>query len=477
MANELLLPSQEALIQRLLHLACYGQQLVLLSGVNGSGKTSLLAGLADELDTRNLSLVSCPQHVSAQEIRRKIIMQLLPDPLFDDDVSLVDTLLRFVSSLNQPIHILLDDAENLPLVLWAELLLLTGLQAAGYPITVTATVSVEFSQHFVHQLPANQRNALLPITIPALSMAEREGLYQTLMSRSQQQTFTPRKIIVPKLERQQGTPAEVVKLIELALIGESQTAAVRPWKTYLAMATGFLVMSAIVSWYGYKALQPLPEVSRASSVLIPNNTTVIVAFANAIIHPPKSVNLTGVALLGDGSKPIASVAATKTTASVNAKTKTVTESQQAEVQQSDLLRDAQSVADVQTAEIDVDVNQAAAAQIISETEVNSTDREGATAKVAKMNELPTKGYTLQVASVKHQASLAPVLAKLKGRQVMICRHRDWWVVLVGDFSQRANAKQVSKELVASGIASPWLRAWSEVKDYRLERRIADEISS
>ncbi|MDN5370275.1 MAG: DamX protein, partial [Shewanella sp.] len=108
--EQLLLPSQEALLYRLQHLACYGEQLVLLTGAVGAGKTTLITALANELEDYNLALVACPQHASAAEIRRKIIMQLLPDPLFDDETPLVDTLLRFVPQLQKPLHILLDDA-------------------------------------------------------------------------------------------------------------------------------------------------------------------------------------------------------------------------------------------------------------------------------------------------------------------------------------------------------------------------------
>ncbi|WP_219013288.1 ATP-binding protein, partial [Shewanella algae] len=141
--EELLLPSQEALLQRLQHLACYGQQLVLLQGQAGAGKTRLLTALANVLDEHNLALVSCPQHADAAEIRRKLLIQLLPDPLFDDEQPLADTLLRYLGEMRKPIHILIDDADNMPLALWAECLLLTQLQARGEPITLTCSVSPE----------------------------------------------------------------------------------------------------------------------------------------------------------------------------------------------------------------------------------------------------------------------------------------------------------------------------------------------
>ncbi|MFT6258023.1 MAG: DamX protein, partial [Cellvibrionaceae bacterium] len=42
----LLLPTQEALIQRLQHIASYSEQLLVICGDNGSGKSTLTAALA-----------------------------------------------------------------------------------------------------------------------------------------------------------------------------------------------------------------------------------------------------------------------------------------------------------------------------------------------------------------------------------------------------------------------------------------------
>ncbi|QSX34039.1 AAA family ATPase [Shewanella avicenniae] len=502
MANELLLPSQETLIQRLLHLACYGQQLVLLSGANGSGKTSVLAGLADELDTRNLALVSCPQHVAAQEIRRKIIMQLLPDPLFDDEVSLVDTLLRFVSTLNKPLHILLDDAEHLPLAVWAELLLVTEIQCAGYPITVTATVSTEFAEGFSHQLPARLRNVLLPIVILPLSLAEREGLYQTLLTRSKQSTFTPRSIIVPQLQRQTGTPAEVVELIELALNETPVVKMQRAWGKYFAAGALAVFMMGCLAWYGYKASVPLPEVTLASPVLAATNVDMI-EFAKAIIEPSDSESdipaaaLHGLTLLSitDFADVSGVTSQDEFSSPQNEFAANLPSHDDADVS-SELLQDALNVAGVETSTIrppqarKVELLSVAAKPASHPTKrpVAQSDAQSSTqssvisasavdAPKAAATKLPMKGFTLQVASVKHRDSLAPVLEKLKGQPITICRHRDWWVVLVGDFAERATASQISQQLTAKGFSKPWLRAWKELGDYQLEKRISDEISS
>ncbi|WP_350639740.1 hypothetical protein, partial [Psychrobacter sp. CAL606-MNA-CIBAN-0158] len=69
----------------------------------------------------------------------------------------------------------------------------------------------------VAELTDDIRARLLPVTIEPLSVPERDGLYQSLLLRSEQAPFIPREIIHKQLEKQQGTPAEVVQLLALAL--------------------------------------------------------------------------------------------------------------------------------------------------------------------------------------------------------------------------------------------------------------------
>ncbi|MGL5389782.1 MAG: ATP-binding protein, partial [Shewanella sp.] len=197
-----LLPSQEALIQRLHHVASYSDQLLVLSGVQGSGKTTLVTALATDFEEANVALVICPMHADDAEIRRKILVQLMSSPIFDDEEPLAETLLRVAASQTKPLHIIIDDAHLLSKTLWAECIILNQVQCAGKNIALTLTVPPAYLMDLLPQLPEALRRQVLPIAVEPLTLVEREALYQTLLRTSEQTPFTPRVIVRGQLEQQ-----------------------------------------------------------------------------------------------------------------------------------------------------------------------------------------------------------------------------------------------------------------------------------
>lgn len=485
--EELLLPSQEALLQRLQHLACYGQQLVLLQGQVGAGKTRLLTALANVLDEHNLALVTCPQHADAAEIRRKLLIQLLPDPLFDDEQPLADTLLRYLSEMRKPIHILIDDADNMPLALWAECLLLTQLQARGEPITLTCSVSPEFAEQLQLQLPKAQKQQVLPVKLEPLSLAEREGLYQTLLTRSAVRTFTPRAIVVKQLERQQGTPAEVLALLELALNGEPPQPRRLPWKTILILGSVVLFGLALFSWYLLRSTEPLPELPK-STLVLERQTTPLTQFAERWLdNEPASKDLTSVPVYVR-LEPPQSQSIVAPAKALRQDLKSVQEIKlQADSQpnpepenSSELLNDAKATMDVETAPITVPPTKSESKEIKAASVLDGEPQPTQERVEPKAESLPTKGYTLQLVSVKRYSSLVAFIGKLQNvDKLRIARHDDWWVVLVGEYASKQEAVEAGKQLQQSlGLPQPWVKSWQSLQRYRLQSGLSNsEISS
>ncbi|WP_368873534.1 AAA family ATPase [Shewanella algae] len=484
--EELLLPSQEALLQRLQHLACYGQQLVLLQGQAGAGKTRLLTALANVLDEHNLALVSCPQHADAAEIRRKLLIQLLPDPLFDDEQPLADTLLRYLGEMRKPIHILIDDADNMPLALWAECLLLTQLQARGEPITLTCSVSPEFAEQLQLQLPKAQKQQVLPVKLEPLSLVEREGLYQTLLTRSAVHTFTPRAIVVKQLERQQGTPAEVLALLELALNGEPPRPRVFPWKTILISSLAVLISLALLSWYLLRSTEPLPELPK-SALVLEHSTSPLSQFAErwldidrdqeALSTTPVYVHLEQVQ-----SQVTEPQAVLEQINDQHVETQVVTA--RSPESESELLSDAKAILDVQTAPVTTPVTQKPqvkeAAKASQDTKPQEVQNKSELEQEPRAGVLPTQGYTLQLVSLKRESSLTAFMAKLKKvANVRVAKHKDWWVVLVGEYASKQEAIEAGKVLQQTlGLSQPLVKSWQSLQHYRLQAGLSNsEISS
>ncbi|MBO2673325.1 AAA family ATPase [Shewanella algae] len=478
--EELLLPSQEALLQRLQHLACYGQQLVLLQGQAGAGKTRLLTALANVLDEHNLALVSCPQHADAAEIRRKLLIQLLPDPLFDDEQPLADTLLRYLGEMRKPIHILIDDADNMPLALWAECLLLTQLQARGEPITLTCSVSLEFAEQLQLQLPKAQKQQVLPVKLEPLSLVEREGLYQTLLTRSAVHTFTPRAIVVKQLERQQGTPAEVLALLELALNGEPPRPRVFPWKTILISSLAVLISLALLSWYLLRSTEPLPELPK-SALVLEHSTSPLSQFAErdqeALTITPVYVRLEHAQ-----SQVTEPQAVLEQINDQHVETQVVTA--RSPESESELLSDAKAILDVQTAPVTTPVTQKPqvkeAAKASQDTKSQEAQDKSDLEQEPSAGGLPTQGYTLQLVSLKRESSLTAFMAKLKKvENVRVAKHKDWWVVLVGEYASKQEAIEAGKVLQQTlGLSQPLVKSWQSLQHYRLQAGLSNsEISS
>ena len=259
-----LLPSQDALLQRLLHLSTYGQQLMVLTGEDGAGKTTLVTAVLNELEQYSSALVMCPKHCDSAEIRRKVLVQLLNDPVFDDEIPLPECLLSVSDSLPKESCIVLDDAHWLPLEIWAECIVLSQMTLPGKSIKLLMTAPAEFFRQLAEQLPESLLEQVLAVQIEPLEQAEREGLYYTLLSRSEQQPFTPRDIVKNRLEMQQGTPREVVDLLELSLNGEPEA---QPTKSKLKVVISLLIIALLVLitswlWLGSASSQQLQAVQQ-----------------------------------------------------------------------------------------------------------------------------------------------------------------------------------------------------------------------
>ena len=523
-------------MQRMQHMACYSQQLVVALGEEGAGKSTLLTALVSEQEEYNSALVVCPMHADAAEIRRKILIQLLSEPLFDDEEPLGNTLGRFASALSQPIHILIDDAHLLPLELWAECLLLSQQKCAGRPIAITFACEPAKARALYAELGSAQRGLMAPIDIEPLPLGEREALYYTLISRSDDVPYVPRDIIKTQLEQQAGRPGEVITLLELALAPRTDVAVSRKglWRVLAVAAVTLLVTAGL---WGVISGHP-GEINPTSK---PSTTQTASTDARAYAESEGRHQATGLlSPFGEWRlKPYFANRKQALNAALQAEQEATAAALAQEQADLALLAEARALAEVETADTlksvsvspaaaitksDAPVTQAstkaaksAATQhgdvgakpvgtkaadvransemprdpkakgvqvttqgVAADTKPAADAAKAAAIAVATNIQLPKQGYTLQIATVGKRESADVILKRLaKEPNLYLVLYRDKLVILQGNYSSHAEADSQADSLPQRyGGGKPWVRAWKDLGTYQpIEAVSGGEISN
>lgn len=459
--DSILLPSQENLLQRLQHVSLYGSQLLVVTGQTGSGKTTLITSLINELDEFSSALVLCPKHCDNSEIRRKILVQLLTEPVFDDETPLPETLLRYAGSLPQSCFIVLDDAHHLSIELIAECIVLSQLSISGKSVSLTLTTTEEFFYHIVEQLPENQQENLLSINIDPLTVQEKEALYYTLLSRSDQVPFTPREIVRTLLQKQSGTPQEVVNLLELSLHGKDKELPKRP--QYRLALLLFLICSIALIGYLYLSSKVQEEHKPKPDRLVMDTVSEdyeLAEYGENLLADRYRVKQ---ALLAGGQKTINNL-----TLSTLGRLKT-------EDTQSPLMK--ANIVFNKVVEVEAEFSPSEMSQVdifdglnkIKSSELSSLDNLKYEVKHDVIQPWP-KGFTLQLASVKKLESLNNILKQFHDEpDILVARNDNAWVVLIGEYANINFARVKSKQMVVKyHFEAPWIRQWKDLTNYQIQ---------
>ncbi|MGB0893170.1 MAG: SPOR domain-containing protein [Parashewanella sp.] len=473
MGDLVLLPSQQQLIERLEHNAFYGQQVQLLCGESGSGKTLLLHYVATQLKDYQQVVIPCPLHADDAEIRRKVWVPLLKDPVFDDEIPLADTLLSIGKNIEKPIALFFDDAHRLSIHMWAEVLSMSQMISASKPVAVIVSVTPEYAAELLEQLPEPYAEQLLLLQIEALTFQEQDALFLTMMSQSSDQLIAGRKIARPDFSTQACYPADIVslfytddekaekkskinpKIVTLTVIALVMIAAIFGWlftqyqtkqeqlkSTFSARAKQqqlTVVSPANISAETLPAKLPMMEVSESSADNYPAHVDKQRAPIETVVTKPQSEDI-------DAILPATTV---KSQATESNKVVTI---------ETEEVKDTSKLAEVK----DVSKLQSVKNQNSNLDKVKGQPR----------IKFP-KGYTLQIATVTQRRSLQNLLSQLDGQpDVKIAKNNDRWIVIVGDFANRQQALNFERKLLkTTTVSKPWLRKWESIKQFSFQSNI------
>ncbi len=190
-----LLPSQRQWLERLVfQLEFNPYQLIYMVGGPGTGKTTLTLAIADLLSNQfNLALISAEPELTAVRVRQHVL-----EHWFGVCKDAGKPLLQLVGDreLTEPLALIIDNAENLPAELWAEL--------ADLPCLVIAA----------SEQP--QQNAELNLPLPALSLEDAQMLLEgsglntlTVADRMDTAMGNMHILLDPSLARRQQPKTEI----------------------------------------------------------------------------------------------------------------------------------------------------------------------------------------------------------------------------------------------------------------------------
>lgn len=227
-----LLPSQRSWLERLVfQLEFNPYQLIHMVGAAGSGKTTLTLAIADLLSNEfNLALIKAEPELSAVRVRQHVL-----EHWFGTCKDANRTLLQLVGDrpLNEPLALVIDQAEQLPAELWAEL--------AELPCLVIAA-----TEHA-------DAHAELNLPLPALTLQDAE----MLLKDSELSTLS----VADRLDNAQGN---IHLLLDPSLKRQLQPAKVDLKPASLAyplsvFSVGMLVIAAVVVFWLWTEQQNRPD--------------------------------------------------------------------------------------------------------------------------------------------------------------------------------------------------------------------------
>ncbi|RYV03545.1 hypothetical protein SOPP22_04600 [Shewanella sp. OPT22] len=490
MTEPLLLPSQESLAERLTHNISYAEQLQLVCGAEGSGKSFLLRHLNRIISDEISVFLSCPLHADDAEIRRKILLPLLSEPVFDDETSLTDSLVDFASTLKKPIVIIIDDAERLSNALWAELIGLSQLSVSGQFVSVIASVTAEFEAQLNEALPESYQALMSSLYIETLSQQEQDALYYSLLSQSD--GFENHLIAKPDFNQGSVYPKDIVEVFVKSANEHNEEVSKRTLNLRLLTLVALLFTLASLAWV-YQ--QPLLKVVGYSDNTIPASEEATELPQSSIDLPVKDAAMVfnkierDTTVEQEGIKinqqakvdAVSHIAAPQVTQQKTEQLDEVTaEMSGKRLKQKPVeLNDNQQpeLAHVQQAEDNVERSSQILEGEVSKIEYKQGDV-NASKSVIKPLELDVpevkapnpESYTLQVATVSKQESLNNLVKQLSPySDVKIARQKKRWVVVVGEFENYQLAQTFAAKLAKeTDLPKPWIRKWKALMKLELQ---------
>tara|TARA_B100001094_G_scaffold333356_1_gene411039 strand:+ start:4285 stop:5598 length:1314 start_codon:yes stop_codon:yes gene_type:complete len=435
MKQHTLLASQDDMLARLVHNLNYGDGVVILSGDQGSGRSTVALSLFEQLDTYNQAFVACPQQTTLAEIRQKIVPQFFTNPLYNNEDAISDTIVRLANGHTHSMLLVLDDADYLPQEVMDELLLLSHLQAHGIRLRIILIVKNESLLSFKRLIPKKYHAMMLPFNMQPLNLKERQELYCRLVERTEPKPALSLDLIQSFLARQSGKPDEIVGLVQQAL--HHPESLEHKHNTFmLKLVSSIIIVLALLIAAGFLFLDPKINMTtyleqhdeKTNEILDPE----ILPSKTAQTKQEVTLPIEDIDISVEEPKPTPHIVIE--TASVN-------------------------TIDAQPAQ--------------AHTEENAKLTESLFSLQQGTASIPKSGYTIQLAAVKNIASLTKVWQQTYSRQkLFLFKRAQGFILLLGQFPSREAAQQITEQFNLE--SEVWIRSWKNIPTKSMQRLILND---
>jgi DamX protein len=214
--NYLPLPTQTQLVSRISQLIGFSPSFIFLSGVSGSGRTFICQQLLNTLDASlAVGYIQLQPEMELSRVREQIVLQLMPNAVFDANAPLNETLSRIITDLTHPRLLIVDNADSLAsdwaFELWQWLAYADELYPS-HKISVLLIGSSEFSEYLAQHLKGREQTAL-EIEVESLSLKEQKKLLVHYLQIGDVSAAQAEQALT-QLTGSRGNPRDIVAIAE-----------------------------------------------------------------------------------------------------------------------------------------------------------------------------------------------------------------------------------------------------------------------
>jgi DamX protein len=209
--------SQQAILDQLHNHAAFSDQLILLCGPTGAGKSSILEVFLEQAsDYANLAYLPQPDRMRADALRRQLLRQLVQLDKYAADDSLTEALQRNIPPGRQHLIIVIDEAMSLPPEILTELNEVTASRHLFNPehrVSVILAGGPEWAKRVRKGIALGDQEA--PATIEVGPFSKREQIWFAKRLLHTQSRPVDEQKVREVLTLHEGYPGEIQSALQV----------------------------------------------------------------------------------------------------------------------------------------------------------------------------------------------------------------------------------------------------------------------